>query len=360
MRQVIIALAVLLALGAPPAHAQFRLSPRGIFGLITRPLRGVLGHLGHRHHHRRERPAQETKPADKAQSASQKEAKADATAAQANAPSDPANISVFESVLGYAIWPKAYAHDFDRYGYGDIAAAITGPAQDAHAAGFPICSGADARAGEWLKGRMEPALRQADSPRDKFEALRKNVADGAKAIKESCQTVSLQSPPERLAALIRGLWAVRDAGVAARTSLAAFYADMGEDQKVKFVKALSSDGKAAGAAHRPPEHGNLACDVQKADLTGKMLKRIEDAVHPTRDQKASLHELRNMSAQMEKLLGASCAEPVSNDPVARLDAANQRLVTMNYAASNLQVAFNDFYGSLNQDQRTKLDSLVRK
>jgi hypothetical protein len=46
---------------------------------------------------------------------------------------------------------------------------------------------------------------------------------------------------------------------------------------------------------------------------------------------------------MAKLLIASCAQPILADPMARLDAANDQLTAINYAATTVQIAFDDFY-----------------
>jgi hypothetical protein len=50
-RQIFVMFALLLALGAPPAQAQFALSPRGIFGMVTHPLHEMLGYLRDLWHH---------------------------------------------------------------------------------------------------------------------------------------------------------------------------------------------------------------------------------------------------------------------------------------------------------------------
>jgi hypothetical protein len=54
-----------------------------------------------------------------------------------------------------------------------------------------------------------------------------------------------------------------------------------------------------------------------------------------------------------------CAQPLANDPLARLDAADQRLVVINYAATSMEVALNDFCASLGASQKAKFTSLGR-
>jgi len=87
-----------------------------------------------------------------------------------------------------------------------------------------------------------------------------------------------------------------------------------------------------------------------------MIKTIEQKVRPNKEQAASLENLHKVSADMAKLLMASCARPVPASPMARLDAANDELTAINYAATTVQIAFNDFYSRLDEGQKTRFDA----
>jgi len=82
-------------------------------------------------------------------------------------------------------------------------------------------------------------------------------------------------------------------------------------------------------------------------------------IRPNKDQAASLENLHKTSSDMAKLLIASCAQPIPADPLARLDAAADRLTALNYAATTVQIAFDDLYSKLNNDQKARFDSLAR-
>jgi LTXXQ motif family protein len=90
-----------------------------------------------------------------------------------------------------------------------------------------------------------------------------------------------------------------------------------------------------------------------------MIMQIEQRVRSSKDQGASLNNLRKVSANMAKLLTGSCAQPIPADPLARLDAADEQLTTMNYAATTVQIAFDDFYGWLDDQQKARLNSAGR-
>ena len=89
------------------------------------------------------------------------------------------------------------------------------------------------------------------------------------------------------------------------------------------------------------------------------MKEIEQKVRPDKKQNASLDALRNASSNMAKLLTASCAQPTPTDPVARLDAADDQLARMNYAATSMQLALADFYAKLDNGQKARFDALSR-
>ena len=76
-------------------------------------------------------------------------------------------------------------------------------------------------------------------------------------------------------------------------------------------------------------------------------------------RRASLDAFQKKSAEMGQFLMASCLRPVASTPVERLDAASDRLTALIFATSTVNLAFNDFYNQLNDEQRSKFDSAVR-
>ena len=65
------------------------------------------------------------------------------------------------------------------------------------------------------------------------------------------------------------------------------------------------------------------------------------------------------SFEMGQFLMASCLKPMPATPAERLDAAADRLTAVIFAASNLNMALNDFTSQLSDEQKTKLNSMVR-
>jgi hypothetical protein len=91
----------------------------------------------------------------------------------------------------------------------------------------------------------------------------------------------------------------------------------------------------------------------------RLIKEIEMKIGPNNEQAASLENLHKISSDMAKLLIASCTQPISAEPLARLDAADDQLTAMNYAATNVQIALDDFYGKLSDAQKARFDSSIR-
>ncbi len=102
-----------------------------------------------------------------------------------------------------------------------------------------------------------------------------------------------------------------------------------------------------------------ACAAQNIGSAERLVKEIEMKVKPDKTQAASLENLHKISSDMAKLLVASCAQPIPADPLARLDSASDQITAMNYAASNVQIALDDFYGRLSQTQKARFEATGR-
>jgi hypothetical protein len=99
------------------------------------------------------------------------------------------------------------------------------------------------------------------------------------------------------------------------------------------------------------------CDLPAS--TEAVMRQIEQNLRPTKAQRASLEGLQKKAFEMGQFLLASCLKPVPATPAERLDAAADRLTAVIFAVSNVNMALNDFTSQLNDEQKTKLDSLVR-
>ena len=174
-----------------------------------------------------------------------------------------------------------------------------------------------------------------------------------KTIKSNCHQLGDLSPPDRLRALVQALWVVRDGDIAMRAPLKNFYESLTSAQKEQLCGPAAAeqrrrlDDKTQGGENKQYQ----ACAAQNIGSAERLVKEIEMKVRPDKTQAASLENLHKVSSDMAKLLIASCAQPIPADPLARLDSASDQITAMNYAATNVQIALDDFYGGLRSRRR---------
>jgi hypothetical protein len=90
---------------------------------------------------------------------------------------------------------------------------------------------------------------------------------------------------------------------------------------------------------------------------GAAIDPIVKAVNPTPDQNGKLDALKNAEADAQKTLSASCSQQTPMTTVARLDAVQGRVQAMIQAANTVSGPLNDFYASLNDEQKAQFNAL---
>ena len=186
---------------------------------------------------------------------------------------------------------------------------------------------------------------------DQFKTV---LNDAVSSIKSTCRDDANLGPVERVRVMQNTLWAVHDAAQLIRAPLAKFYDSLNEEQKQKFA----APAQAQAGGRPPPSRNDMArmCDLPTADAP---MRQIEQSVRPTKAQRSSLEALQKKTFEMGQFLMASCLKPMPATPAERLDAAADRLTAVIFAASNLNMALNDFTSQLSDEQKTKLNSMVR-
>jgi hypothetical protein len=343
----LVVLGVLIAVLAlaPAAEAQF--SPQGIIGAATAPLRDMLGHFprGRRH----SAPARHVASAPPA-------AAANTRLAQFGPPAWP---SAYADALGYVFWPGDYGREVRDRGFDVIAQTIAGPFPTAATTGAAPrdsagdCNDAAGAANDWPQAQIEKTTQLADPQRQALQEFQAAFEQSTKAVHADCANPGDSSAPARLGGLIQALWAVRDTGLFVRQPLIEFNNSLGEVQKTAFAVPAQATPQPAASA---PSKELQACAAQNIGEAERMVKVIGARARPDKQQSASLQGLHKVSVDMAKLLAATCAKPVPADFVSRLDAVNDQLTTMNYAATSVQIAFADFYRRLDARQKSRLNS----
>jgi hypothetical protein len=378
--RVTIVAGLLIAAVPLDSPAQAQLSPQGIIGGVTRPLRQMLGHFGHfprSYRHRSSSGTRAAAPAAVAAPALAPERDTQSTVKSRLGRAGPAAwVTAYEEVLGFTFWPDDYGAQFRNRGFDVIADTISGRLDRVRAPRVATTgaarndTGNDASADQcndtlsaddkWPASRIEQLLQLSDAQHATLDKVQSAANDAVKTIKSNCRQLGDLSPPNRLRALVQALWIVRDGNVAMRAPLKDFYESLTSAQKNSFAlqqpqNAPAPDEKAQGVGNKPYQ----ACAAQNLGSAERLVKEIEMKVKPDNAQAASLENLQKTSSDMAKLLIASCAQPIPADPLGRLDSASDQITAINYAASNVQIALDDFYGRLSQTQKARFEATGR-
>jgi hypothetical protein len=351
------------------AQAQFSFSPRGFLGAVTAPLRGMLERLPHPSIHRHRAPR--SNEANRAAPPGQEQDEQDQ--AKLGWVGPLAWPTAYEDVVGYALWPNDYGEDFRQHGFGDIVATIVGPLkapsptvvgtsrpETVGAGPSNACDGNASAQSDWPGVQIAQTITLTPEQKAAFDKLQAASTEAVKTIKAGCIDAAQRPPTQRLTELEQRLWQVQNAGSLIRAPLKAFYDQLTPEQKAKFTVQAPAPQDPRGdprAANAAMGRQAQACAAQGAGDAERLMKVIQQAVRPSQQQRAALEAFGKASSDMAKLLIASCAQPIPADPVARLDAADNRLTAMNYAATNVDVALNAFYGGLTDEQKTRFDTL---
>jgi LTXXQ motif family protein len=100
-----------------------------------------------------------------------------------------------------------------------------------------------------------------------------------------------------------------------------------------------------------------SCTGLAPDVTDLPVDRIEHIVHPTGDQMGSLDALKSASSTAKDALKASCPNEVALTPVGRLDAMQKRLNSMVQAIAIVRTPLENFYNSLDDEQRQRFNAI---
>jgi LTXXQ motif family protein len=360
-----------------PAQAQ--LSPQGIIGGVTRPLRQMLGPLGHfprSHRHRSSSGARAAAPAAAAPALAPERDTQGPVRSRLGRAGPAVWVTAYEETLGFAFWPDDYGAQFRSRGFDLIADTITGRFDRTRAprvattgaarndTGNDVsadqCNDTSSADDKWPASRIEQLVQLSDTQRGLVDKVQSAANDAVKTIRSNCRQLGDLSSPDRLRTLVQALWVVRDGDMAMRAPLKDFYESLTSAQKNSFAlqqpqNASPSDDKTQGRENKQYQ----ACAAQNIGDAERLVKEIEMKVNPDKAQAASLENLHKASSDMAKLLIASCAQPIPADPLGRLDSASDQITAINYAASNVQIALDDFYGRLSQTQKARFEATGR-
>jgi hypothetical protein len=293
----------------------------------------------------------------------------------------------YYDMYDYAMWGYGYDDSFWGYGYGDIYAGLFAPYGYDDLAGYyppeyasanpsdlrratratgpqraPIdqlaqMCGQDSRDIAGLPiDRFQQAIQPTGEQRAALDDLANASLKAAQDIRAACPTDIALTAPDRLAAMQQRIEAMISGVATVQPALEKFYGLLNDEQKARLT-ALGKDQHQNRTAEKTT--GSLAqtCGAAQPGVMEWPTAGINQTVRPTDAQRASLEALQNASAKTADMLKSSCAADDALTPPARLAAVGKRLDTMLEAVKTVRSALNDFYASLNDEQKAQFEAI---
>ena len=203
----------------------------------------------------------------------------------------------------------------------------------------------------WPIERIQQLIMPTDAQRTGLDDLANASVRAAQIIKTACPTSVAFTPTGRLAAMQQRIEAMAQAVDVVRSPLEKFYGTLTDEQKAQL-----------NAANQTPEQQNARARgslAQNCSATNAATQwpgpQIERAVRPNEAQLARLNALQSAAAQAAEQLAASCPTELPVTPPARLAAVAKRLDVMLQAVKSVRASLDDFYGSLNDEQKAQFN-----
>ncbi len=302
----------------------------------------------------------------------------------------------YSDIFDYTFWPYAYDDAYWAYAYDDFFDSVywaygspyadetyVGPYEGGMAALVPggrataksrqvartaeqLCKEPGKGVTAWPIQQIADAIRPNQEQRALLDDLKQAAARAADNFKSSCVDDFPMTPPGRLQAMLNRLQATLDAVRTVRPPLEKFYASLSDEQRARFNAIGPDIGQEQAQAARSETQGRgstdqtNACSEAKPGLANLPIEAIEDAVQPTGDQIAALDRLSEANGKAVAILQAACPDAIPLTPVGRLEAMEKRLDAMIAAAKAVQPALQDFYASLNNEQKARFNTLGKE
>jgi hypothetical protein len=272
-------------------------------------------------------------------------------------------------------WGDIYAGIFSPYGYDDLlgylppygysgggygrtyrgrtARATSGTPQDELA---QMCGEDDRDIAGLPIDKIQQALQPSETQRAALDDLANASLKAAQIIKAACPTKIVSTAPARLEAMQSRLEAMIQAVNTVQPPLDRFWGLLDDEQKAR-LSGLGQSERDSRRNNRNAE-GSLgqACNGQNG-VRNWPSAEIEQRLHPTEAQRASLDNLRDASAKAADMLKADCAPLDALTPPARLAAMGKRLDTMLQAVVTVKSALDDLYKDLTDEQKAQFEAI---
>ena len=204
--------------------------------------------------------------------------------------------------------------------------------------------------------QFQKAIQPTDEQRAAFDDLANAYVKASQDLKAACPKDIALTAPSRLAAMQLRIEAMIAAVATVQPPLEKFYGLLSDEQKARLT-ALGKDQRQSQAKEKTAGSPSQSCGAAIPGVMEWPTAEIDQTVRPTDAQRASLVALQNATNQAADLLKASCLTDDPLTPPARLDAAGKQLDTMLQAVKMVSSSLNDFYGTLNDEQKARFEAI---
>jgi hypothetical protein len=203
--------------------------------------------------------------------------------------------------------------------------------------------------------KIQQAINPTDEQRAALDELGNASVKAAQTIRAACPTALPLTAPARLAVMEQRIEAMKSAIGIIQPAMEKFYGLLNDDQKAKLT-ALSPRGKRADSKQTASSDGS--CGITSlSDAVAWPTDEINKRLQPNDDQKAKLTALQDATFKAADSLKATCRPSTALTPPARLAAASERLDALLGAVKSVHAALNDFYGTLNDEQKAQFEAI---
>lgn len=279
-------------------------------------------------------------------------------------------------IYDYAIWGNGVGAPFWGYGYDDIYAGLFAPygyddltrylpPRASPAPGGPDAApdrlvqmcGEDSRDVAGLPiDLIQQVIEPTETQRAALDDLANVSVTAAQNIKAACPTRISLTAPSRLASMQQRIEAMIAAVAIVQPSLDKFHGLLSDEQKARF-NALGEDQRRQISARSSNRSLARGCDVAPPAALKWPTEEIDARLRPGDTQRTSLVALQDASAKAADMLKTSCQAEDMVTPPARLAAVGKRLDTMLQSVKLVRSALDDFYGSLNDEQKAQFEAI---
>ncbi len=272
----------------------------------------------------------------------------------------------------YALWPYEYSYydPFWAYGYGDIYEAIFPPYDYARyvrggSAGLTAltqsvaqsCTNEAAEVTGWPLDQIQAVVQPNQQQLALLDDLGNAIVKASDVIKSHCPTQVAFTAPDRLAEMQQRLEGLVQAVAIVQPPLAKFYDSLSDEQQARF-NAL---GEPSGG--QPPQSQQAALNPQSQcgeNAVAWPADRIDQAIRPNGDQRGKLDALDAAASAAADTIKAACPSELPATPPDRLAAEGKRLQAILQAVQTIRPKLDDFYASLNAEQKARFNAIGRQ